>query len=91
MSTLTQLTTTERKAILDAEVATQVQAGWRVASRTDTTAQLTRNTGPNLVIALLLLIIMILPGLLYLAFASGKRTLYLEVDVYGNIQRTERG
>lgn len=84
------LSTEERKAILDREIANQVQRGWKMVHSTDTTAQLSKKTGPNMIIALLLLLIMILPGLLYLIFVSGEKTLYIEVDEAGNIQRTEK-
>lgn len=90
-STRSPLSAQERKAILDVEVSKQAQLGWKLSTRTDTSAQLTKNKGPNITIALLLLLIMILPGILYLIFAKGEVSLYLEVDEFGNIQRTENG
>lgn len=80
----------ERKAILDAEIANQVKLGWRVASRTDTTAQLVADKKPDGCVAVLLLLFLLVPGILYLLLYRGSRSLYLEVNEQGRVLRTQR-
>ena len=83
------LTTEERKAILDREVSQQVRAGWRIVSRTDTTAQLVYQQSASACLGIILLLICIVPGILYFMFASKIRNLYIEVDEEGQIKRTQ--
>ncbi len=85
------LTVEARRIILDAEVAKQVTLGWRVTSRTDTTAQLVKDKGPDGCITIFLLLFFIVPGILYMILYKGSENLYLEVDEQGNIKRTGQG
>ena len=89
MSTGTSLSIDERKAILDAEIARQVQSGWRLTSRTDIAAQMVADQGPNGCIAILLLLFFIVPGILYLLLYRGSKSLYIEIDENGEIRRTQ--
>ena len=81
----------KRTEILNKEVAYYVRAGWQVKAQTDTTAQLTRRRGINLIVFVLLLCLMILPGLLYLILYKGEEGLYIEVDSNGHVKKTRRG
>lgn len=82
------ITIEARRAILDAEIANQVKTGWRVVSRTDTTAQLVKDKGPDGCITIFLLLFFIVPGILYMILYKGSENLYLEVDDRGNVKRT---
>jgi hypothetical protein len=82
------LTVDERKAVLETEISKEVRQGWRVISRTDTTAQLSKDVGPNGCVAIVLLLFLIVPGILYLLLFKGTESLYLEVDEQGAIKRT---
>lgn len=84
------ITADERKEILEREVTREVKHGWQVVSQTDSTAQLVRRTAPNLIVAVLLLCLIILPGVLYLIFYRGQQSLYIQVDHFGHVQRTRR-
>ncbi|MEN9935040.1 MAG: hypothetical protein RLZZ387_1619 [Chloroflexota bacterium] len=86
-----QLTLDERRDILDAEIVRQVTAGWRVVSRTDTTAQLLTDRGPNGCIGLLLLIFFVVPGILYMLLYKGSSSMYIDVDPFGQVRRTTHG
>jgi hypothetical protein len=88
MSGKPAMTIDERRAILEEEIAKQVRAGWTVVSRTDTTAQLTATEGPNGCVLLFLLLFFIIPGILYVLFYKGSKSLYLEVDEQGNVKHT---
>jgi TRAP-type mannitol/chloroaromatic compound transport system permease small subunit len=75
----------ERKAILAREIVKYVDAGWRVTSQTDTTAQLTRDKRASCLVAILLAILFILPAVLYLLLYRGTENLFLEVNETGQI------
>lgn len=79
-----------RKAILEDHIRLQAGAGWVVTSRTDTAAQMISEKRPNVVLALLLFVLGIIPGIIYLAVARGTDTIYIEVDEYGQVARTIR-
>ena len=82
------VTVEARRAVLDGEVASQVKLGWRVVSRTDTTAQLVKDKGPDGCVTIFLLLFFIVPGILYMILYKGSENLYLEVDDHGNVKRT---
>jgi hypothetical protein len=77
-----------RRAVLQAEIARQVAAGWRVTTQTETTASFTKQGSANALITLLLLLCAILPGILYALLARPTLTLFVQVDDYGRVQRT---
>jgi hypothetical protein len=81
------LTLEQRKAILDSEVTKQVQAGWRLASRTDTTATMVLEQKPSACLGIILLLLCIIPGVLYL-MNTKNMSIYIEVDEEGQIKRT---
>lgn len=78
-----------RRAILDQEITRYVRKGYRVLSQTDTSAQLVRPKRFNLLLAVLLLVLMVLPFIVYLLMylAARDTTVYLSVDAQGRITR----
>lgn len=85
---MTNLSMEERKEILKEEIMKYVKDGWQVVSQFDTSAQLTRETGPSCGIALLLSLLLLLPAILYLIFYKGKEIIFIEVDGQGEIHKT---
>lgn len=77
-----------RKVRLEQEINKYVRQGWRVISRTDTTAQLQRDKQASCLLALILAIFLIVPAVLYLLLYRGTENLYLQVDEQGRIQAT---
>ena len=79
-----------REAILDREVAAYVRRGYRVISRTPTTAQLLKPKTFSLILAFIGLLIAVVGLLIYLIFyfASRDSQVYLTVDVNGKIHRS---
>lgn len=82
------LLTEERKKILEAEISKYVKTGWRVTTRTDTSAQLTRDKQASCGLALILALFLIVPAILYLLLYRGTESLYLEVDEQGKVNTT---
>jgi len=78
----------ERKNILDREISKYTKQGWRVVSRTDTSAQLVRDKGASCLVALILALFLLVPAVLYLLLYKGTEGLYIEVDEDGNIRVT---
>lgn len=78
----------ERKARLDQEISGYAKMGWRVVSRTDTTAQLTKDKTASCVVAIILALFLIVPAILYLLLYKGTESLYLEVDEEGKVTKT---
>ena len=60
---------------LQAKIAQLTNRGWRVVTQTPASAQLARDKKPNKLMALFLLVLMILPGLLYIFWP--RRTVYI--------------
>jgi hypothetical protein len=78
-----------RTVILDEEIARQVGAGWRLQVRTETTAQLVRETSDvNGCIVILLFFLAIVPGILYMMLAKKTESMFIQIDPYGRILRT---
>ena len=50
----------ERKAILEAEIIKQQKKGWQIASRTDTTCQITKEKRPDGCITAILIILFVI-------------------------------
>jgi hypothetical protein len=73
----------ERKAIIDAEINRRLRQGWIIASRTDTTCQITKDEKPDGCLTVLLFLTFIIPGILYLILRKKRVTLYFEVDTEG--------
>ena len=84
MSTTEPLSREDRSGILEKEVRKYVRQGYRVTSRTDTTAQLVKPKKFSFFWFCVGVII------LYLAYYMAKKdkTIYLEVDKVGRIKRT---
>ena len=82
----------ERKAILDAEVTRFVRRGFRVQSRTDTTAQLVKPKKFSLGWAVIWLLCAVFPFVVYLLWYAAKKDeqVYLQVDERGKVKRTKR-
>lgn len=80
----------ERKELLEKVVSQQQRAGWRVTDRTETSAQLVKDKGANALVTIILLILFILPGILYALLYKGTETIFIEVDEYGRVKRTQR-
>jgi len=79
----------QRRAILDREIQSYVRKGYRVLSQTDTSAQLVKPKKFSLILAVLLLILMVLPFVIYLLMyvAAKDKTVYLSVDPDGKVTR----
>jgi hypothetical protein len=77
----------KREEILQTEIIRYANKGWKVISRTETTAQLSYNNSPNLGIALILLFFFVLPAILYLIFGRSTENLYLVIDKCGNVNK----
>ena len=86
---MSELPLDQRRAILEREIAAYIRKGYRVLSQTDTSAQLVRPKRFNLLLAVLLLVLMVLPFVIYLLMyiAARDKTVYLSVDVQGRITR----
>lgn len=82
------MTVDARKARLEQEINKYVAQGWRVISRTDTTAQLQRDKQASCLLALILAIFLIVPAILYMLLYRGTENLYLQVNEQGQIQAT---
>ncbi len=85
----------QRRSILDREVAKYVGHGFRVISRTDTTAQLVKPKSPSkfwivtfLILSILIFgLILLLMYLLFFWLIAKDQAVYLEVDEHGRITR----
>jgi uncharacterized BrkB/YihY/UPF0761 family membrane protein len=80
----------ERSNILDDEVRNYVQRGYRVESRTPTTAQLVRPKKFSFLWALLWFLLFGIGILVYVAYylAKSDQTEYLEVDDAGKVRKS---
>jgi hypothetical protein len=79
----------ERREILEREVSKLSRQGWRVVSRTDTSAQLEMQKQANGCLGLILLLFFIIPGILYFVLYKGTKGLYIEVQADGRVRRAE--
>jgi hypothetical protein len=88
-----RLSEAERSQRLDQEVDRYVRAGFRVVSRTPTTAQLVRPKTFNMGCAILGFLFLLAGLLLYLLYYVSKRdsTVYLTVDELGVVSRQTFG
>jgi hypothetical protein len=79
-----------RAAILDREVQNYVRRGYRVVSRTPTTAQLVKSKQFSIILAILGLIIAVVGLVIYLIIYMAMRDsqVYLTVDETGRIHRS---
>lgn len=76
----------ERKAILEYEITKQQKKDWQIASRTDTTCQLTKEKKSETIVVVILILLFVIPGLLYLIFMKGTMTVYVEIDEEGEVK-----
>lgn len=83
------MTTDMRRNILDKEIQSYVRKGYRVLSQTDTSAQLVKPKKFSFLLAVLLLILMVLPFIVYLLMymAAKDKTVYITVDPQGRVTR----
>lgn len=79
-----------RTTVLDREIDKYVRAGFRVVSRTPTTAQLVKPKEFSMFIALLGFLFLFVGLVLYMLIymAEKDQTVYLSVDEQGNIHAT---
>jgi len=82
------MTNEMRRNILEQEVQKYVRKGYRVLSQTDTSAQLVKPKRFSFLVALVLLLLMVLPFLVYLLWymAAKDKTIYITVDTQGRVQ-----
>lgn len=83
------LSLAERSAILDREIATYSSRGYRVVSRTDTSAQLARQKPFSCFWAFVWFLLLGFGLLIYLFYYISKRDdlIWLEVDDGGRVRR----
>ena len=88
----TEMSLAERTATLDSIVARYVRRGYRVVSRTPTTAQLVKPKNFSCLWATLWLLVLVVGLLVYIFYYMSKKddTIYLEVDAYGTVRTTRR-
>lgn len=81
----------ERRVILDRQVKRYIKRGFRVVSRTDTTAQLVQPKKFSFLWALLWFLAFGVGLIVYLLYYAGKKeqTVYLEIDEKGHVKRTK--
>jgi ribosomal protein S18 len=79
-------TTEERKSILDKDIFRLVNRGWRIAHRSDTKCLLVRKKKANGCLLIFLLLLLVIPGIIYLFAYKGRSTLKIEVTEEGNIK-----
>ena len=77
-----------RKEVLEKTVSKYVRQGWHVISRTETTAQLSRDKRASCLLALILALFLLVPAVLYLLLYRGTENLYIEVDEQGKVKIT---
>ena len=84
------LSVEDRRDILETEVTKYVKQGYRVTSRTDTTAQLVKPKKFSKLWAILWFCLLIFPFVIYILLYMAKKdkTIYLEIDKLGRIKRT---
>jgi tetratricopeptide (TPR) repeat protein len=84
------LTIQERSAILDRVIRGYQKSGYRLLSRTETTAQLYRPKQFSCCIAVIM-VFLVIGIILYLLYYLTKKdeTVYLEVDQYGRVKTTQ--
>lgn len=91
------LTVEQRRVILGWAISQRVRIGYRLISRTDTTAQMTRPKSFNTAFAVLSLILVVLFGiglillLIYFVIYLGQKekSVYFEVDPFGGLKTIE--
>ncbi len=86
---MTAMMIQERTAILDKEISKYVKNGYRVVSRSDTTAQLVKPKKFSFIWAMLWLLVAGVGIFVYLIYYMAKKdsTVYLEVDAQGKIKK----
>lgn len=83
----TPLSLDNRRTLLDQEIIAQAGRGWRLTTRTDTSAQLIKEKQINGCLAIILLCLGIIPGLIYMAATRAPDSLYVDIDEFGRIRR----
>lgn len=85
----TMLSESERSDILDAEIMRWTVQGYRVTSRTATTAQLVRPKTFDVALAILGLLLLVVGLLIYLLVYAAKadESVYLSIDPDGSMLR----
>jgi hypothetical protein len=88
----------QRRAILDWAISQRIRLGYRLAARSDTTAQLVKPKSFNAVFAVICVLLIVLFGvglvlliIYFIAYLAQKeKSVYLEVDQYGRLKVTDR-
>jgi excisionase family DNA binding protein len=80
----------ERKAIIAAIIVKHQKSGWIVTNQTDTNCQLRQPKKPDTCLVVFLFLLCIIPGLLYLIFAKGDMTVFIEVNEEGKVKYTSK-
>lgn len=80
-----------RKNILANEIQKYIKDGFRVQSQTDTTAQLVKPKRLSCLLAVILLLLMVLPFLIYIIWFAAQKDeqVYIEVDENGKVKTTK--
>ena len=81
----------ERKSILDKEIFKHVNHGWRVSTKSDTKALLTKEKKTKGCLLVFLLLLFIIPGIIYLFINKGKGILKIEVTQEGLVKCNTTG
>lgn len=83
------MTTEMRRNVLEQEIQRYVRSGYRVMSQTETSAQLVKPKKFHLLLAIILLLAMVLPFVIYLLMymAAKDKTVYITVDSQGRVTR----
>ncbi len=84
----TAISIEEQKEILEKEISRYARQGWRIISRTETSAQMVRDKQASCLLAFILALFFLLPAILYLLLYKGSENLYIEVDERGKIIAT---
>lgn len=82
----TPLSLDERRNLLDQEIIKHTSHGWRLTTRTDTSAQMIKDKQRSGCLVVVLLCLGIIPGLIYLSATGAPDSLYLDIDQFGRIR-----
>jgi hypothetical protein len=89
LATMVVVDAAAREAALDREVSKYVRSGYRVVSRTATTAQLVKPKRFNFLIAFIGFMFIVAGLILYVLYYMAQRdqTIYLTVDEAGKVRK----
>jgi len=70
---------------LQDSVRKYTRKGWKIVAQTDTSVQLAKRKRPNTVVAIVLLVLGIIPGLIYIFWPRKDKVVYLTYTL-GKVQ-----